>query len=79
MDNEQLRYRIAFASIRGMGVELARQLLEVAGSERAFFDMSEHELRDATKGHSKIYTNFYRQQQLERADRELDFIVQNHI
>lgn len=79
MDNDLLRYRIAFASIRGMGVSLARQLLEVAGSERAFFDMGEKELRTLTQGQSKVYTNYYRQQQLERADRELDFIEQNHI
>ena len=58
MDNDLLRYRIAFASIRGMGVSLARQLLEVAGSERAFFDMSEKELRTLTQGQSKVYTNY---------------------
>ncbi|MBQ4368022.1 MAG: DNA-processing protein DprA [Muribaculaceae bacterium] len=79
MNNDELRYRIAFASIRGMGVNLARQLLEVVGNERAFFDMNEKELRQLTHGQSKIYTNYYRQQQLERADRELDFIAQNHI
>ena len=79
MNNDELRYRIAFASIRGMGVDLARQLLEVAGSEEAFFAMSEKDLRQLTRGHSKVYTNFYRQQQLERADRELDFIAQNKI
>ena len=79
MSNDLLKYRIAFASIRGMGVKLARQLLEVAGSERAFFDMSEQELRQLTGGHSKVYTHFYRQRQLERADRELDFIGQKRI
>lgn len=79
MSNDKLRYRIAFASIRGMGVDLARQLLEVAGSEEAFFAMSEKELRQLTQGRSKVYTNYYRQQQLERADRELDFISENKI
>lgn len=79
MSSDELRYRIAFASIRGMGVSLARQLLEVCGCERAFFDMSEKDLRAMTQGKSKIYTNYYRQQQLERADRELDFISQNNI
>ncbi len=79
MSNDELRYRIAFASIRGMGVDLARQLLDVAGSEEAFFTMSEKELRQLTKGRSKVYTNFYRQQQLERADRELAFIAENKI
>lgn len=79
MNNDELKYRIAFASIRGMGVELAQQLLEVTGSEREFLTMSEHQLRSITHGKSKIYGDFYRKQQLERADRELDFITQNNI
>ena len=41
--------------------------------------MSEKELRQLTQGRSKVYTNYYRQQQLERADRELDFISENKI
>ena len=79
MSSDELRYRIAFASIRGMGVSLARQLLEVTGSERAFFEMSEQSLRGLTQGHSKVYGDSYRRQQLERADRELEFIVRNNI
>ena len=68
-------YRIAFASIRGMHAGLASQLLEVVGSERAFFEMSESELRQATGGgRSKVYTSFYRSQQLERARHEAEFV-----
>lgn len=79
MSNDDLKYRIAFASIRGMGVDLARQLLEVTSSERDFFAMSEKELRHLTQGRSKVYTDFYRRQQLERAERELSFIEEHHI
>lgn len=79
MNNDKLRYRIAFASIRGMGVNLAQQLLDLTGSEESFFAMSEKDLRQLTQGHSKVYSNYYRQQQLERADRELDFISENKI
>lgn len=79
MNNEELKYRIAFASIRGMGIELAQQVLEVVGNERDFFAMSEQQLRAITQGSSKVYTNFYRQQQLDRAERELEFIMRNNI
>ena len=49
-----LVYRIAFANLQGMGVDLARKLLDVVGSERQFFDMSEKDLRALTRGRSKI-------------------------
>ena len=32
-----LTYRIAFANLQGMGVDLARKLLDVVGSEQRFF------------------------------------------
>ena len=38
-------YRMAFAAIRGMGVELAQRLLDVIPSEREFFAMSDSELK----------------------------------
>ena len=50
-----LTYRIAFAAMQGMGVDLARKLLDVVGSEEQFFAMSEKELRALTRGRSKIY------------------------
>ena len=34
-----LTYRIAFASLQGMGVDLARKLMDVVGDEQRFFTM----------------------------------------
>ncbi len=72
-------YRIAFASLQGMGVDLARKLLDVVGSERQFFDMSEKALRELTRGRSKIYRDDYRAGCLERAVREESFVREHGI
>ena len=65
-----LTYRIAFAGLQGMGVDLARKLLDVVGSEERFFAMGEKELRQLTRGRSKIYRDDYRRECLELAQRE---------
>ena len=70
-------YRIAFASLQGMSVDLARKLLDVVGSEQRFFSMSEKELRALTRGRSKIYRDDYRRECLERAVTE-DAFVREH-
>lgn len=72
-------YRIAFASLQGMGVDLARKLLDVVGSEQQFFDMSEKALRELTRGRSKIYRDDYRAQCLQRAEREETFVREHGI
>ena len=72
-----LTYRIAFAALQGMGIDLARKLLDVVGSEERFFSMKEKELRTLTRGRSKIYTDDYRSDCLQRAVKEEEF-VRNH-
>ena len=74
-----LVYRIAFASMQGMGVDLARKLLDVVGSEERFFAMSEKDLRALTHGRSKIYSDNYRRECLERAVREEAFVSEHGI
>ena len=74
-----LTYRIAFASLQGMGVDLARKLLDVVGSEERFFAMGEKELRALTRGRSKIYRDDYRREHLERAQREEAFVKEHNI
>jgi DNA processing protein len=69
-----LAYRIAFASLQGMGVDLARKLLDVVGSEEQFFFMKEKELRALTQGRSKIYSDNYRRECLQRAVQEEAFV-----
>ncbi len=75
----ELTYRIAFANLQGMGVDLARKLLDVVGSERQFFDMGEKELRAMTRGRSKIYSDTYRHECLQQAIREEEFVRNHHI
>ncbi len=72
-------YRIALASMQGMGVDLARKLLDVVGSEQQFFSMSEKDLRSLTHGRSKIYSDAYRQDCLERAVVEEAFMREHNI
>ena len=74
-----LTYRIAFASLQGMGIDLARKLLDVVGSEERFFAMSEKELRSLTRGRSKIYSDDYRRDCLNRAVQEETFVREHGI
>ena len=74
-----LGYRIAFASLQGMGIDLARKLLDVVGSEEQFFAMSEKELRQLTRGRSKIYSDNYRREVLQQAMQEETFVREHGI
>ena len=74
-----LTYRMAFANLQGMGIDLAHKLLDVVGSEERFFTMNERELRSLTRGRSKIYRDDYRQEVLQRAARELEFVREHGI
>lgn len=79
MNDDTLIYRIALASIAGMGVELAQKLLDVIDDERQFFTMSEKDLRHITGSRHKMCERGYRDQRLEAARREMEFIAANHI
>ena len=74
-----LSCRIAFASLQGMGVDLAHKLLDVVGSEENFFAMSEKDLRSLTRGRSKIYRDDYRRDIRQRALREEAFVREHGI
>ncbi|MDO4511127.1 MAG: DNA-processing protein DprA [Bacteroidales bacterium] len=74
-----LVYKIAFASVRGMGVDLAQKLLEVLDDEKDFFSIPERELRAITHSRSKILERAYRNSCIEMAEKEMEFINQHHI
>lgn len=76
---DSLKYKVAFASIRGMGIELAQRLLDVVGSEQEFFEMNEKDIKAITGGRSRIYDSSYRRSQLEKAERELENISSKNI
>lgn len=73
-EHPDILYRMAFAGIRGMGMELAQRLLDVIPSEREFFDMSDGELKGITKSRSKVWERAYRDEMLRKAERELEFV-----
>lgn len=77
MDN--MLYKIAFASVRGMGIELAQRLLDVIGTEENFFNIPEQDLKSIIGGRSRIYKKAYRNEQLEKAKREIDFMSNKNI
>jgi len=77
--NETLLYRIALASVRGMCIDLAQKLLDVIPDERTFFELSESELRAIVGGRSRIIERAYRNEKLEQAKRELEFIESSNV
>ena len=72
-------YRMAFAGIRGMGVELAQRLLDVVGSEKEFFAMSDSDLKSITRSSSKVWERAHRDEMLRKAERELEFVESKNI
>lgn len=79
MQDLKLQYRIAFASIRGMNVTLAGEILRLVGSEREFFQASETRLRYLTQSKSRIYADDYRAQILAEAADEVEFLQRNSV
>lgn len=72
-------YRMAFAGIRGMGVELAQRLLDVVDSEKEFFAMSDNDLKSITRSSSKVWERAHRDEMLRKAERELEFVESKNI
>lgn len=79
VDADLLLYRLAFASVRGMTVTLARELLRLCGSEKEFFEMSETQLRNLTQSSASIYSAAYRAQKLRDAQSELRFVTSHSV
>lgn len=67
-------YKIAFASLRGMTQELASVILARTGSETEFFTMRESSLGAMFGRSNRLFDTAYRNEMLEKARRELDFI-----
>lgn len=79
MDIEQLTYRLAFASISNMNIDLAKKFLDVIPSEKDFFDLSTNDLQRIAGSRSKVLSLAYRTEKLEEAKREIDFLTKNKI
>lgn len=72
-------YRMAFAGMRGMGIELAQRLLDVIPSEKDFFSLSDRELKSITGSRSKIWESTFRNEMLRKAEQELHFVEQKNV
>lgn len=79
LDSDLLQYRIAFASLRGMGYDLAQKILGVLPSEKDFFDIPEKELQNLLQSKVKMTERAYRLEHLEKARKEVDFVTRNNI
>lgn len=77
--DEQLRYRIALASVKGMNRLLAESLVELTGDVSAFFTLSQRELSDLTGWNSSLFSEVERGKALMAAAGEVDFIRKNNI
>lgn len=76
---DQLKYRIAFAAVRGMGHELAQRILDIVPSEADFFRLPLKELAAMMQIKNKIIEDDYRRQLVVMAERELEFVETNGI
>ena len=72
-------YEIAFATLKGLNQALATELLNRISCEERFFAQSEHQLAVEMGFESKIFARDYRDQLLEHARNELEFIEKNKI
>jgi DNA processing protein len=70
---------MAFAGMRGMGVELAQRLLDVVASEEEFFALSDSDLKSITGSRSKVWEHAHRDEMLRKAERELEFVESKNI
>ncbi|MGN0232302.1 MAG: DNA-processing protein DprA, partial [Muribaculaceae bacterium] len=72
-------YEIAFALLRGMSVDLARKILDVVESEQNFFALKQSELEGIIGAKNRILESAYRNEILEKARREMEFVNANSI
>lgn len=74
-----LAYNIAFASLRGMNRVLAEEILSRVGGEMEFFAATERQLSSILGFNNKLLSRSYREEVLEKAKHEVDFITRNNL
>ena len=79
MTDSELTYRIAFSLIRGNNRIIATELLSRIGTEEGFFNASSRLLEMQIGKKSKFTDNSYRNQLLDKARKEVEFINKNNI
>lgn len=79
VNSDNLVYHIAFASLRGMGYDLAQKILGIIPSEKEYFEIPEKELQNLLQTKVKITEQSYRNDILEKARKEVEFVTKNNI
>ncbi len=74
-----LQHQIAFALIKGNNPTLAQQILNRLGSEQEFFELSESTLASRLEFKGQFLGTAYRQQLLQQAEAEVEFIAQHNV
>lgn len=74
-----LVYRIAFASLKGINRTLAQEILSRIGDEEMFFSATERQLSSVLGFNNRLMSQDYRNEVLERAKREEQFILSNNV
>lgn len=77
--SDSLKHRIAFSLAKGMIGDTAREMLQRAGSAEAFFSFTPTQLAALAGSRSQIFSDSYRQELLDRAEREALFVESNGI
>ena len=75
----ELVYRIAFASLKGLSRTFADEIITRLGSEELFFTAPERQLACVLGFNNKMLAQAYRDEVLEKARREADFIARNNV
>lgn len=76
---DKMLYRIAFSMIRGCNLGLASKMLSILESEETFFYLSDNDLRNTLNVKGSITSSSYRSELIEKAKREMDFIMRSGI
>ena len=72
-------YKIAFSRVKGNNPQMAAKIIEMLGSEKEFFTLSEMTLAGKLGFRGRILTDDYRHEVLRKAEAELPFIADNGI
>ncbi len=76
---DKLLYQIALTQIKGVGVTLARKLMEVMGDEKAVFNGSISKLETIPRISKRLISEIRNSNVLRRAENELEFVIKNNL
>ncbi len=79
MQHHKTLYRIALTQINGVGVMLARLLLQAVGDEESVFKESAKKLEKIPRISRRLIDEIASAEVMRRAEAELDFVLRNNI